>query len=615
VGSLGLLLAGVLLRSPVAPPPPPPPPEAVEPAPAESAEEPSLEQAAEESPPAAEEAPAVAAVEEEAVEPAPVGYTDLGGALENFDGLGWLRVSVRSTSMRPRRGYAPLEITLQNGDAVPHPVTLEFRGHSASTPKVTRMVELGPRQRLVTNLLLPASVASGSVHVKGPGTETAHANSVYLYQPDGLRALVVGNRQGLEQGTGLPRAEEEQPSHVGALFFPAQQAPRELAAYVGYDLVMVTEEVARLPPDLWATLEHHAAAGGALMLVQPPRDVLQRLPLLSARDAGALWQPYGLGQVALCAPERGSCSAALNALSVKRGLPIVPLGFGPQIRLSRYGEPGPSENPLLSNALAPLGRFLVLIFLFTLMVGPGGLYLARRKGPVALLLGVPAVALATCLLIIADSVLREGFVTHAARYSYSLLDRPRDRVITAAVAGYYANLSPEALQVPAQGVLLEAEDGPELEPGLDWSSGGMRAEGFLPSRTYVEWGELTVAPTRARLIVRAGGSGLQVQNALGAPLQAGFVRLNGVDYVLPGMDEGGQALAPPAPAGQAPVHERWPVVSPLTGRTGPQFSFLRPLEEGEFIARLGGGGFGFMTALPVELHEGVHYMRGKVDSP
>ncbi|SET76035.1 hypothetical protein [Stigmatella erecta] len=607
MGSLGVLLAALLLTAPVA----------AEPPPVSGDADTALPEAAAEAPPAEAEAaaPVMAAVAEvEAPVPAPVAYTDLAGTLESFDELGWLRVSVRSSSLRARSGYSPLEVILHSTDARPHPVTVAFQGHSAATTRVSRTVELGARQRLALYLLVPASMAAGSVSVTVPGNPPVNAHSVYLYRPGGLTALVIGDRKGFEAGTSLPLSEEEQPAHLSTLFVPAQQAPRELAAYVGFDVVMVTEEVASLPPDLWATLEHQAAAGGALLLMQPPRDLLPRLPLLSAGDTLEPWRAYGLGQVALCSPSPTDCQAALSTLPGRRGLPIAPRGFGRGDLADRFAYLGHSETPLLPNALAPLGRFLVLIFLFTLLVGPGGLYLARRRGPVALLVGVPAVALLTCLLIIADSVLREGFVTHVARYSYSVLDRPRDRLITAAVAGYYANLSPRALQVPAQGVLLESEEGPDPELELDWSAGGMRTEGFLPSRTYVEWGELDVLPTRARLVVRPEGDAVKVQNALGAPLQAGVVRLGGVDYPLGAVDEGGQTLASPAREVK-PLSERLPVVSPLQGRSRPSGSFWRPLEDGEFVVRLGGAGFGFMTALPAELHEGVHYMRGTVDGP
>jgi hypothetical protein len=605
VGSLGVLLAALLFTAPATAEPP-----AVSAEGDTSVWETTVEDVA----PPVEAVPAVAVAAEEEPEPVPVAYTDLAGTLENFDELGWLRVSVRNSSIRPRRGYSPLEVILQSSDAVPHPVTVTFQSHGTASTKVSRTVELGARQRLAVYLPVPASMAAGAVRVSVPGSPTVHANSVYLYRPGGLTALVIGDRKGLEGATALPLTDEEQPAHLGTLFLPAQQAPRELAAYVGFDVVLVTEEVTRLPPDLWATLEHHAAAGGALMLSQPPRDLAPRLPLLSGGDTGAPWRAYGLGQVALCAPGPKGCSAALNALSVKRGLPIAPRGFGNGDWSSHSSYLGHSETPLLPNALAPLGRFLVLIFLFTLVVGPGGLYLARRRGPVALLVGVPTVALLTCLLIVADSVLREGFVTHVARYSYSVLDRPRDRLLTAAVSGYYANLTPGALQVPVQGVLLEAEEGPEPELELDWSAGGLRAEGFLPSRTYVEWGALEVTPTRARLVVRPEGSAVKVQNALGAPLQEGLVRLGGVNYPLGAVAEGAEALASPGQAPQS-LTQALPVIPQLQGRSGDTRAFWRPLEEGEFMVRLGGAGAGFLTALPAELHEGVHYMRGTVDGP
>ncbi|MDC0710610.1 hypothetical protein POL68_19185 [Stigmatella sp. ncwal1] len=617
MGNLGVLLAVLLLAAPGEAAPPALEPSAEPPPVAQEA----VQEEAQESPQTVMEAvEAVAGTPEVAAEevaPVPIGYTDLNGALENFEDLGWLRVSVRNSTMRARRGYSPLEVILQSSDAVPHRVTVEFSGYRSGDGSVTRTVELGPRQRLATYLLVPASMTSGSLRVMSPGFKTERTNGAYLYQSSALSALVIGDRKEFEHGTALPLSEEDQPAHVGTVFLSAQQAPRELAAYVGYDLVMVTEEVASLPPDLWTALENHAAVGGSLMVAQPPRDVLQRLPLLPAGEDGSPWKPYGLGQVALCTQGPAGCSAALNGLSARRGLPLQPREFSQGDFYARYPvSQSPGDEVMLPNALAPLGRFLVLIFLFTLLVGPGGLYLARRRGPVALLVGVPAVALVTCLLIVADSVLREGFVTHAARYSYTLLDRPRDRLITAAVAGYYANLASGPIQVPAQGALLSSDETSEWGLRVDWSGGGMRAEGFLPARTYMEWGELAVMPSRARLIVRSEGSQVKVQNALGAPLRKGFLRLGGEYYSLGEGAEGQELVARPMKDwGKMPLESFLQLAPPLVARSREALSFLKPLEEGEFVVCLDGGGFSFMASLPTELHEGAHYVRGKVDGP
>ena len=44
---------------------------------------------------------------------------------------------------------------------------------------------------------------------------------------------------------------------------------------------------------------------------------------------------------------------------------------------------------------------------------------------------------------------------------------------------------------------------------------------------------------------------------------------------------------------------------------GPDF--LQPLEERGFMARVGGAGFGPLAGMDVQLHEGIHYVRGQVD--
>jgi hypothetical protein len=295
--------------------------------------------------------------------------------------------------------------------------------------------------------------------------------------------------------------------------------------------------------------------------------------------------------------------------------------FGPPSRWdrSRHLLSG-GEAPLLPGVQAPVGRFLFLITLFVLAVGPGGLALARRKGPVALLIAVPSVAFLTCLAIVAWSVLMEGFSVHASRYSLTWLDRARDRAVTVGVGGYYANLEPDGVQMPALGALLgpdEQWDPQALE--ADWSHGMAVTGGFLPSRTYREWGEVAVVPTRARLTVRPEGQGLRVQNALGAPLAEGYVRHGGKVWALPALAEGAEgeaSLAPPS-ASETSFSE-WVAFSESVRHrfSGvPWDSFSQPLPEGGFLARLEGRGLSPTAALEVELHEGQHFVHGRVDGP
>ncbi len=554
------------------------------------------------------------AADEELGEPARFGYADSTGNLENMDDTDGLRVSVRSGALRAKRGYTPLEVTLHNGDSVPRAVRLGFQGYGSGSPKTERDLELAPRQRLTTYLLLPAPVHSGVFSVTGAGFNPRNTG-VYLDDASALAVLVLGTSKAFEASTSLARAEDTKPPEVNARFLSIQEAPRELAAYVGYPAVMLTEDPASVPADVWAALENYAAAGGSLILARPSRDVNQRLPLLSPQPVLRSWNAYGLGDVYLCQSGPQDCARAMLAVEPS-GMPTLdPVGSPPRWEDTRFALRA-GEVPLLPNALVPVGRFLVLIFLFSLVVGPGGLILARRKGPAALLIGVPAVALLTCSIIVANSLLVDGFVTHSSRYSYTWLDRPRDRAVTSVVAGYYANLATSEVRFPANTVLLAPGELDEWVLDVSWNGGGMVAEGFLPARTYMEWGELAVVPTRARLVVRREGKAVKVQNALGAPIRDGYLYLGKKYYALPELADGAEGMAREVESGRFNLGDAMTLPQGMRRRVKGTFpDFLRPLEEEGFLARMGGMGFGPLAEMDVELHEGVHFVRGQVDTP
>ncbi|WP_257453269.1 hypothetical protein [Archangium lipolyticum] len=577
--------------------------------------------------PAQDEAAAVTPVQEE-VEPATDeerwgaehrGYLEVQSQSVSLS-EGDLRATMANGVLRPSRGYVPMEVTLQNPGPTPRVVRIGVESNLSGRSEIAaREVEVGPRQRLVAWVPVPVGVRGGMVRLRSPDA-TFRPFNFYSVDGEGQPTLVLGAEKSFQSGTSLPRVEKQ--PKLSVRFVAPEDAPRELAAYVGHALVVVAGDVTALPADAWNALEAYAAMGGHLALVRPPRDVAGRLPLLTSNASGV--HPYGFGAVRLCGKAE-ECGAGLLSDADAMEAPsegfvgvVSPVGLAPSwMHGSAMLNNG--EQPLLPGVQAPVGRFLILITLFVLAVGPGGLALARRKGPLALLVAVPSVALVTCLAIVAWSVLVEGFSIHAARYSLTWLDRERDRALTVGVGGYYANLEPEGLRMPALGALL----GPDLDwdpqvPEADWTNGMVVTGGFLPSRTYREWAEVAVVPSRARLTVRREGEVLRVQNALGAPLVAGYVELGGREWSLPALAEGAEGVATQAPAStnhslpellgfSEPVRHRFARV--------PWDTLLGPLPEGGFIAKVEGPGMAPSLALEVELHEGQHLVLGRVDGP
>jgi hypothetical protein len=547
--------------------------------------------------------------------PSGVGYRPVTEVSEPLSESG-LRASVKGGTLRAMRGYTPLEVVLQNTSGVPRPVRLSFRGHSGSGSRTTsRSVEVGPGQVLSTFLLVPPQTPAGSLRLESPGIESFPV-SIYMEGANRQAVLVLGTTAEFEAATAVPRADKESP-RFSARFLSAKEAPRELAAYVGYDAVVLVEDMTTLPADVWAVLEAYAATGGYLVLPRPSRDARQRLPLLPPVSAGELFS-YGFGRVRLCGGSAQACGTVLGADLLSSKQAVQPAGRPPRWERNNQALAN-GQQPLLPNAQAPLGRFLALIFLFTLVVGPGGLALARRKGPVALLIAVPAVAFVTCAAIILNSVLVDGFGVHASRFGYTWLDRERDRAVTVGLSAWYANLPPGRVQLPAMSALVSPEEGQEQGVDLDWTNGLTVGSGFLPSRTYREWGEVAVVPSRARLVARREGDAVRVQNALGAPMDGGVLWLGGRAHRLPQLADGAEGAA---------AEMEWAQGSSGLGSflTLPhdaerRFGFdkeglTEALAEGDFIATVGGGGFGpTATALEMELHEGTHLVRGRVDGP
>ncbi|RKH12676.1 hypothetical protein D7V97_07745 [Corallococcus sp. CA053C] len=544
----------------------------------------------------------------------PTGYREVVETPDTFSDKGDLQATLRSVTLVPQRGYTPIQVTVHNLGGQPRPVRLSIQSQGRVTE---RSLQVGPRERVVTYLMLPADLNSGRLDMDSPGLPTA-SSSFYLDSYRGARVMVLGDVKSFERTTGLSRAADNQEPLVASRFLDARVAPRDLAAYVGYDAVLVTAPPDEVPDDVWAVLESFALSGGRLVLAQPPANPRLHFPLLRPQDARAELSTYGFGQVRQCRDGAPACEQQLGeAVASAEGI-VVPAG--PPPRWERTDMLRDGRLPLLASARAPVGRFMLLIFLFTLAVGPGGLMLARRKGPLAVLIAVPTLAAITCLALVAWSVLVDGFRVHAARYSLTLLDRERSRAVTVGLTAWYANLAEESVSMPASSVLLAPQEPEEPPRTLDWTHGLVLRDSFLPSRTYREWGEVAVLPSRARLTARKVEDGLIVQNALGAELVAGRARFQGQLWDLPAMSDGDEARAV-----RVPSEPKEPLSDPgtdtvleLSHEVGLRFpsapSVLQAeLAEGDFLVRLGGRGVAPTAAVDVDLEDGMHLVRGRFE--
>lgn len=511
-------------------------------------------------------------------------------------------VSAIGRGHTPWMGWFPLRVSIDNSGGPKQTVKLVFHSNNGSgSTEVTRSVEVDAGSRVTVSMPIPAEARYGSLEASSPviGRQTGQVGFTSVYDRNRL-VLSLGTSDEFE--TFLRQKPDNATGEDQVLPMPLDEAPTELTAYLGFHAVFITDErgFEGLNEAQRRALEAWVSSGGTLVLKAPPRTK-GVLPLLSPDER---IQPYGLGHVAFLGDD-----ASLSAVPEAK-LQVAPLG---QQESRRYASSGTaSYTALLPQALVPVARFLLIITLFTLLIGPGSVWIARKRGPAVLLATIPATALVTCVVILGSSLLLDGFTVHGSSYGYTLLDRDRNRAITVGLTAWYANLAPRSASYDATaGLIAPQRGGDATSIDVDWSDGARYSSGFIPSRTYREWGVVSVASTRARLVVKQKGEGFVLQNALGMRVKAVWVRVGDDLFVARDVRDGAEVSLNPddrvdetvleLPARQRFVESQW---RPLV---------MAPLSDGQFLASVEGGGFVPTGGVAMNLHEGKHVVRGEVE--
>jgi hypothetical protein len=524
-------------------------------------------------------------------------------------GSGRTAVSAETQTPSPRHGYFPLRLFIDNSLGPRQQVKVGFNPLSNGGRPMSKTVEVLEGERRTVVLALPHVARYGTVTARAPGITQVSDPHIYfneVYAPQ-LPLLSLGSTDDFERWVGHPPAHTT--GDLSVLSMPLSDAPTELAAYSGYDAVAVPgEPFENLSEAQRRALEAYAATGGTLVLGKASRALESALPLLKGppqRD-----QPYGLGRLVVC----DGCQVKLASFFEAHPEPVSPRVGQPDRNRYRYDSAGDGKGQfvaLLPQATAPIGRFLVIIALFTLAIGPGSIWIARRRGPAALLLTIPFTAFVTCSAIIGYSLTQDGFTIHGSTRGMTLLDSRNHRALQVGLTAYYANLSPGSAHFSQLvTVVPPAEGSTELyAPGIDWTENASMGSDFVPSRTYREWGFVSAEATRARVGIRREAKGWVVQNALGSRISALVFMADDALWRVENVRDGAEGVATKGqgelPSLDAVVQDRFS--KPIRSR------LESPLKEGEFLARIEGQGFTPSGGLSLNHHESSGLVRGEVE--
>lgn len=289
-------------------------------------------------------------------------------------------------------------------------------------------------------------------------------------------------------------------------------------AYTGVSGVLVDAD--SVPPRAVAPLASYARAGGTLAIVGLDAErwaagiegVGEWVEPRFSRERDGPLAGYDLGQGVLLLD---ASSDAFGDGRLRTALDRLEGGIRPFAK-----EPGrllmPPGIPGLDDV--GFGFVVILLVLFSILIGPVNFSLVRSTGrPALLLVTIPVLSLAVTLFLIGHGVLSQGIDVKSASLSATVLDQRMHRAASVHVRTVFSGLAAGELELGAGTVLLPLDEGGRSYR-IDETAGTRLSGDFLPARQNVPQLLVSEAPARERVELVRDGAGMAARNGLGVTI-------------------------------------------------------------------------------------------------
>jgi hypothetical protein len=305
---------------------------------------------------------------------------------------------------------------------------------------------------------------------------------------------------------------------------PVAEWSENWLAYTPFDMVVLQAgDLATAPPLTLAALWNYVQAGGSMVVFGNSGlpEQWRSLPQKRLTEASTEYA-IGLGRCLVYASENPARLEAENIKTVRDAAYTA----------ARYWQSLPHDSaaantslPVVDNLKIPIRGIVFIMLLFVLAIGPVNIgLLSYRKRRTWMLWTIPAISVATTLLVFAYSLLREGVTPNARMAGLTLLDQAGHSAATVGVTGFYCPLTPSSgLQFDSTTEatpLVETGYGSGTEREVDWSQSQHLGRGWISARVPAHFHLRKSEPRRERLQVIADHDHWQVLNGLGAPIQS-----------------------------------------------------------------------------------------------
>ncbi|NLI76405.1 MAG: hypothetical protein GX442_08185 [Candidatus Riflebacteria bacterium] len=357
-------------------------------------------------------------------------------------------------SETPTHGYLDYRFIIVNRSAAQgHEVTLEFSpdgsvNRSSDLETIRRVVFVGPGAEVSVSLFQPCLAFDGdSVKVSIDGRLQANVlpvRSALTYLRRDRNPLVFMDRSldldVIEEKLGIKDKESySRELHVTESATQMGKWPTSWLSYTRYDGVIVAaREYGGAPAEVKGALVRYVEAGGSLLMIgdgevpapwsaapPAPRDSLRTWAVGFGR-----WHVFPGGQPQYMSDDQWH--------EVRKAWEEGAYFWSTEIS----EEEANRRLPVTEGTAIPVRAMFLLIFAFTLAIGPINLWvLSRMKRKIWIFWTIPLFSLATCAVIFGYAAFAEGWNITAKTVSFTVLDETSHRATTLAWAGFYSPLT------------------------------------------------------------------------------------------------------------------------------------------------------------------------------
>lgn len=334
---------------------------------------------------------------------------------------------------------------------------------------------------------------------------------------------------------------------------PSDWSPNWLG-YSRYDGVVLTaDDLRAMPAETRNAIGQYVECGGVLLIFGEDAPLPGSWKLESNRSIPIKSCAAGFGTCFVSqeqepwSMDRSALGLFLNATSLSSS------------RLQRIHAPGQANKlfPVVDDLGVPVRGLLLLMGLFTVVIGPVNLFiLTRMKRRLWLFWTVPAVSAITCVAVLGSMIFSEGFSGKIRVESITLLDENSRRATTLGwFADYTPLLSGGGLHFSTQTEVSyqneddssgysyrRRRDGAALT--IDWTKDQNLASGWVAPRVPSHFELRKSDARRERVVIAATSDGkLEAVNGLGADVhEFTYVNNAGAYFTAQTIPAGGRAV-------------------------------------------------------------------------